>query len=619
MKSHSKHEIKWYGWKPDLPDNRDLIYKIVRPEAELESVFLKDKYIIPSIVDQGALGSCHDSETEVLTDEGFKLFKDLTGEERLATINPDNGKLIFEKPVKIHRYVHKGKLHCVDNQSLNFKVTGNHKMLVRKWDESARTLGGKYELIEMQNIGWYVGLMNRVKWDGEGSEEYFVLKGVEHKQKPQRQDKKVPMSTWLRFLGVYLAEGTILKEDQQKGRISYKIQLAAFKDREKDFIRETLHDLGVSPLELHDRFTFENKRIYKALESLGLKGLKAKDKFVPKIVFQQNSSLIKEFILGHFMGDGTEQYGHTSHYTCSSKLANDLQVLIFLSGNETRLSVRKARQTVMSDGRVVNGKESEHRISVCENKNLSIERKSVFLEDYDGIVYCAEVPTYHTLVTRRNGKLLISGNCTGNGIARILNFAASNKLLKSKKQKPETCSPFSRLFIYYNERVIEGTINEDSGAMIRDGIKSVAKQGCCSEKNWKYIISKFKSKPTKTAYKEALKFQALQYERVDNTSRQALVDALKNGFPIVFGFSVYESFESPVVSRTGVLNLPKSNESLLGGHCVVCEGYDLKSDRFLIANSWGSDWGINGYFTMPAAYLTNKNLADDAWIIKQVE
>jgi len=94
---------------------------------------------------------------------------------------------------------------------------------------------------------------------------------------------------------------------------------------------------------------------------------------------------------------------------------------------------------------------------------------------------------------------------------------------------------------------------------------------------------------------------------------------LAEGYPFVFGFTVYESFESPAVAKTGVLDMPKPQEKTLGGHAVMAVGYDDKAKRFLVRNSWGSDWGLKGYFTIPYDYLDSRNLADDFWTIRAME
>jgi C1A family cysteine protease len=203
------------------------------------------------------------------------------------------------------------------------------------------------------------------------------------------------------------------------------------------------------------------------------------------------------------------------------------------------------------------------------------------------------------------------GSCTANAIASAHRF---------DQMTEAAAAPFapSRLFIYYNERVIEHSVSEDSGAMIRDGIKSIARQGVCAEKSWPYVITKFARKPPATCYKAALDHQALSYQRLVQSLTQ-MKGCLASGYPFVFGFSVYESFETPDVARTGTVPLPSQNERLLGGHAVLAVGYDDRRQRFLAMNSWGTRWGDGGFFTIPYAYLTDGDLAADFWTVRIVE
>ena len=201
------------------------------------------------------------------------------------------------------------------------------------------------------------------------------------------------------------------------------------------------------------------------------------------------------------------------------------------------------------------------------------------------------------------------GSCTGNAIAGAYEFDLI-------KQKVTDFAP-SRLFIYYNERVMEGTVSQDAGAEIRDGIKSIGQQGVCTEKTWPYNIKKFASKPTKKAYTEALGHKALTYARVPQTLKD-MKGCLAAGYPIVLGFSVYESFESQQVADTGIVQMPDATERLVGGHAVVVVGYDDATQRWIVRNSWGSSWGIGGCFTIPYTYFTDPNLASDLWTIRVV-
>lgn len=198
------------------------------------------------------------------------------------------------------------------------------------------------------------------------------------------------------------------------------------------------------------------------------------------------------------------------------------------------------------------------------------------------------------------------GSCTANAIGAALEF-------DQIKQKLTASTP-SRLFIYYNERALEGTIDTDSGAQIRDGIKTVAAQGACPETMWPYVEQSFANRPPVPCYKYAKLHPAVQYTRVTQGTGQ-MKTILAGGYPFVFGFTVYESFESDAVAKSGMVPMPASSETALGGHAVMAVGYDDAAERFLVRNSWGPDWGVAGYFTIPYAYLADNNLADDFWTI----
>jgi C1A family cysteine protease len=169
------------------------------------------------------------------------------------------------------------------------------------------------------------------------------------------------------------------------------------------------------------------------------------------------------------------------------------------------------------------------------------------------------------------------------------------------------------LFIYYNARELIGSVNVDSGSMIRDGIKCLADKGYCSEATYPYIVEKFKKRPPKACYKEAASHKILEYYRM--TSINELLKCLADGFPFVFGIALYQSFEGPEVAKTGIANLPNKEERMIGGHAVCAVGYTMKERRFIVRNSWGSEWGQNGYFTLPFEYV--EQLADDFWTIKK--
>jgi C1A family cysteine protease len=205
------------------------------------------------------------------------------------------------------------------------------------------------------------------------------------------------------------------------------------------------------------------------------------------------------------------------------------------------------------------------------------------------------------------------GSCTGNAIAAAIEF----DLMKQKAAKVFTPS---RLFIYYNERAIEHTTGTDSGAQIRDGVKSVNNLGAPPEASWAYSDKNpgpFLEKPPAPIYAEAAQHKVTSYQRVARSLPQ-IKGCLAAGYPFVFGFSVYESFESEEVAKTGDAPMPASDEKLLGGHAVLAVGYQDKTQRFIVRNSWGDGWGKHGYFTLPYAYLLDSNLSDDFWTVRAI-
>lgn len=200
------------------------------------------------------------------------------------------------------------------------------------------------------------------------------------------------------------------------------------------------------------------------------------------------------------------------------------------------------------------------------------------------------------------------GSCTGHAVASAIE-------LINKRNKKE--NEISRLFIYYYERLLIGTINYDSGAYIRDGIKATNRWGAPVENLWPYNISKFKVAPSSLAVSDASRRKITRYERALN--HNACIDALTNGYPVIIGFNVYSSFLSSNVGKTGFMPYPDTRkETFLGGHAVLLVGYDNSTQRYIVKNSWGTNWGDKGYFYMPYQVTQNTRMSSDFWVIKGV-
>ena len=203
------------------------------------------------------------------------------------------------------------------------------------------------------------------------------------------------------------------------------------------------------------------------------------------------------------------------------------------------------------------------------------------------------------------------GSCTANAIAGAIEFQLT------KEAMSQVFTP-SRLFIYYNERVIRGTVPYDSGAALREGIQAVTNQGYPPESEWPYDVSLFATAPSADAVAQAQGhklFQSFCLQQNLDHFRNSLAD----GEPVVFGMTIFESFESPAVTASGVVPMPSMQEQTIGGHAMMMVGYDDSARLFWIRNSWGNAWGQAGYCQIPYDYLTDPQLAADFWTLRTLD
>jgi C1A family cysteine protease len=208
------------------------------------------------------------------------------------------------------------------------------------------------------------------------------------------------------------------------------------------------------------------------------------------------------------------------------------------------------------------------------------------------------------------------GSCTAQALVGCLEFLELREL-HSSRGKLKKYSDLSRLFVYYNERAAMGTIIDDSGAMLRTGIKVLKKHGVCRETLWPYKIAQFTEKPPRACYREAANHQVTAYQRLHTLHEMKACLAM--GLPFVFGFAVYEHVMSEQVRKSGIIGLPRPSERMIGGHAVMAIGYDDSRKTLYFRNSWGSEWGKSGYGSLPYDYPQSRELSDDFWCIQATE
>jgi len=202
------------------------------------------------------------------------------------------------------------------------------------------------------------------------------------------------------------------------------------------------------------------------------------------------------------------------------------------------------------------------------------------------------------------------GSCTGNM------FAAQALYLRMKQGGPAILP--SRLFSYWVAREREGSTNSDSGAQIRDILAGAITAGVCPEELWPYDVTQVLNEPSAAAFARAQYCEVLDYARVDNTVEEQLVAAVMAG-PVCFGATIYDSFESATVARTGIVPMPDMlGEAVVGGHALWLCQIDRARRLGKVRNSWGTRWGQIGYCWFPLDYLTDGDLTADFWLVKQV-
>ena len=212
------------------------------------------------------------------------------------------------------------------------------------------------------------------------------------------------------------------------------------------------------------------------------------------------------------------------------------------------------------------------------------------------------------------------GTCTAHAVAAAFNF-------EQRVHRQRAITP-SRLFIFYNERAMTGQNNVNCVVRLRDALKVVSKAGVCPESMWPYHEDSrvLRLRPPKDAFKEASNYKLSAYHRIPighlkpDTFLQHLKHCLADGHPFVFGFMLYQSFETDEVKKSGIMPIPdRKKEKLIGGHAVMAVGYDDRKRAVLVRNSWGTDWGIKGHFWMPYELIKDPSFAHDFWTVRGVK
>ena len=196
------------------------------------------------------------------------------------------------------------------------------------------------------------------------------------------------------------------------------------------------------------------------------------------------------------------------------------------------------------------------------------------------------------------------GSCTGHA------FSSAREWINRRYEKGSVV--LSPQCLYAEELIADGSFPQDAGSMPRTGCRVLTKQGCCEASLFPYVAGQITA-PTAEQAANALKYRTGAYHRIATLDDVLTCLADPTPWPVPVAFTVYQSFESQEVADTGIMPIPQPGEQVLGGHEVLCVGYDLPKRLALIQNSWSSSWGQRGFFQMPFDVLSSSD--SDLWMV----
>jgi hypothetical protein len=349
--------------------------------------------------DQDGDGYCHTADTEVLTEKGWVAWPDYNWTDPIGTVDPVSHALQFQTPFEKHVYDYDGPMIHSTNRRIDFGVTPDHQMYVRKWDERKRTLSDQYSFVKAGDLGWYTGLMHAP--ESQIGTDFVTIEVP--------GDRRYEGDDFMALLGLIVSDGYAGGTDKTRNWVSF----ASFRADIRDDVAALANRNGFheSPSKPGIWIRYDAAKLAQWLrENSYVDGhTGAKNKKVPTLVKCASPRQIKHFL--HWFDDRNRE--GRQFYSISKQLIDDLQELHLRIGKRSHIGdkrePRATRYAGNSSGEIRSS--GEYTLTVGEVDQLCLDRKKHIETDrYKGPVYCAAVPN-HTLVTRRNGSVLISSNC----------------------------------------------------------------------------------------------------------------------------------------------------------------------------------------------------------------
>jgi hypothetical protein len=364
----------------------------------------KEKWQWENWLEDGLNIGCYDEQTEILTENGWKFFKDLNKTEKVATLNPDTGFLEYHHPTKYIEYDYSGIMYALKSKTLDLLITPNHSVYYRKGKRN-HYLTEVDKIPELKRPTKPIGIPLTAKWRGNKTpyldkNKYIISENGITDSEPLVFD----LSDWVEFLGWYLSEGHFAKNSC---KVYWRCCISqSYKNPEKrEEIKKLLNRMGLSYSEVKQGFIFSNKLLWNYLKQFG----KSYEKFIPKDIKQLDIKYLNILYNTLVKGDGCSSNGIESYYSSSKQMADDVSELLLKLGYSFVLYEREPHF-----GNVVKKIPKILRPSYVVTKKLKkyrcIRYKNVSKVKYNGKVYCVEVPN-HIIYVKRGSQVCWCGNC----------------------------------------------------------------------------------------------------------------------------------------------------------------------------------------------------------------
>lgn len=455
------------------------------------------------ITDRG----CYDKDTMVLTKDGWKYFSDLKLTDQIITLDANNN-LLYVEPVNIIAYPYEGKMYAFKSKQVDLLVTPDHRMWV--YDYHKRSSDSRvWKFIEAQDCTNQRYKFNKSSngISREGLKEltiegYSVKRGFHTFTYPT---KSYNSELFLKLLGLWLTDGYC---SERKDCRSLEGGITQSKSEQRGIIKDLLDTLGIDYSVTDKGFYFTDQPLLKWLKKTFLKEDDNKKTYYLKLPRTFINSLNKEelqsLLEGIILGDGTKITNSSGYqvYTASYSFAQDLSEIALLVGLTSNIRVQKGRTRTFPNGTTSECKES-YVVSLNNKIKHLFDKRTATVEtvDYNGMVYCVELPEHHRLFVQRNGKSVWCGNCTHEVVRHRLAaynqestrycVAGTTKLtLKNPHQHYTVAELFNEVTNSKNgswKRLILRQYNESTGELCYSKIKDVMYNG---EKNCFRLITK---------------------------------------------------------------------------------------------------------------------------------